>query len=243
MPSKDRNKLWALSAGRYAICNTMLICSDNTSNIGKEFHIISQQKGGPRYQPNLSDYNNYENYILLCANHHKEIDSNLKYYTVEVLKRIKKNHELKIEKQLNEKNYTIEILSKITSGNKFCDLIWGCHSTTIFSNSTDCTIINIKTELDDLIGNMMNLQKILNSRDKLVFHHHLDKYIKQIDKLNHGLYANTHLKCINGLRYRLLRIIINKGKSNVLLIKHKSEEKSFLLAILINNENYMHVIY
>ncbi len=75
-------------------------------------------------------------------------------------------------------------------------------------------------ELDELIGNMMDLQEDLNSSDKLAFHKDLDIYIKQIHSLKYGLYADTQVKNINGIRFTSLRIIISKSKSNVLLLKH-----------------------
>lgn len=215
-----RKKLWALSAGRCAICGIELIHDYSNSNIGQECHIVSPRLSGPRHQSNIEDYDSYDNYILLCANHHREIDTNVEKYPISTLKRIKAEHESKIERKLNEEKERIDVLLKVDSGDALGNLVWGSHGRTIFSNSSSSTINKIATELDELIGNMMDLQENLNSSDKLAFHKGLDIYIKQIRKLNYGLYADTQVKNIDDIVFTSLRIIISKSKSNVLLLKH-----------------------
>lgn len=214
-----RKKLWALSAGRCAICGTELIRNDSNTNIGQECHIVSPRPSGPRYQSDLEDYDNYDNIILLCANHHRVIDTDVENYPVSVLKQIKRDHECRIEKKLEEENKKIDVLLMIDSGNTLGNLIWGNHGRTIISNSSDSTINEIAIELDELIGNMMDMQDCLLLSDKLDLHHDLDCYIKRINKQNHRLYADTQVKNINGVSFTTLRIIINKGKSNVLLLE------------------------
>ena len=215
-----RKKLWALSAGRCAICGIELIHDSSNSNIGQECHIVSPRPDGPRHQSNLEDYDSYDNFILLCANHHREIDTNVEKYPISTLKRIKSEHESKIEKKLNEENERIDVLLKVDSGDALGNLLWGSHGRTTISNSSDSTINKIAMELDELIGNMMDLQEYLNSSDKLTFHKDLDIYLKQIHSLKYGLYADTQVKNINGIRFTSLRIIISKLKSNVLLLRH-----------------------
>lgn len=60
-------------------------------------HIIAfaDDPSAPRYVQGRSGDNSYENLILLCPNHHTEIDhkDNLDKYTIEFLKDIKKSHE------------------------------------------------------------------------------------------------------------------------------------------------------
>lgn len=75
---KTRKMLWAKSGNRCAICKAELITeqeTDSNLNIGEECHIISSKPKGPRYKPNLNDYDTFDNLILLCRNHHKEIDT------------------------------------------------------------------------------------------------------------------------------------------------------------------------
>ena len=59
-----RKKLWALSAGRCAICKKELTGPDKL-NIGQECHIVSSKPTGPRYTPDLSDYNDYDNFLIM----------------------------------------------------------------------------------------------------------------------------------------------------------------------------------
>ncbi len=217
-----RKKLWALSAGRCAICGIELIHDSSNSNIGQECHIVSSRPNGPRHQSNIEDYDNYDNFILLCANHHREIDTNVDSYPVSTLKRIKRNHEYRIEKKLNEEKVKIDVLTKVDSGDALGSLVWGNHGRTVIPNSKDSTINKIAIELDELIGNMMDMQDVLQTSDKLALYQDLDGYVKRICKLNYGLYADTQVKSINGLSFTSLRIIINNGTSNVLLLKYQS---------------------
>ncbi len=217
-----RKKLWALSAGRCAICNIELIHNGNL-NIGQECHIVSSRPNGPRHQSNFEDYDNYDNFILLCANHHKEIDTNVESYPVLALKRIKRDHELRIEKKLNEENFRIDVLIKVDSGTTFGNLVWGNDGRTVIVDSTNPTIKKIAIELDELIGNMMDLQYNLVSSDKLAFNNDLDTFIKRIDNLKHGLYADSQDKSINGIRVTSLRVIISNGTSDVLLLKSQKQ--------------------
>jgi hypothetical protein len=77
-------------------CNQRLI--ENDQLIGQICHIEAASTGGQRYNVGQTDTErrNYDNLILLCANHHKVTD-NVEIYTVEKLKEMKKTHEEKIE--------------------------------------------------------------------------------------------------------------------------------------------------
>ncbi len=95
---KDRKHLWAKSGNRCAICRQELFHSNKNNedfNIGEECHIVSSQLNGPRHIDYYQDYDSYDNLILLCRNHHKEIDdqSNISIYTKEKLHQIKDKHE------------------------------------------------------------------------------------------------------------------------------------------------------
>ena len=63
-------------------------------------HIVASSINGPRgnkiLSPLLSD--KLENLMLMCADHHKLIDSDTQTYTVEVLKKMKAEHESRIDK-------------------------------------------------------------------------------------------------------------------------------------------------
>ena len=100
-----KRELYARSGNcceRYG-CNNKLF--DNNGYHGEICHIEAVSSGGPRYNPNLSktELNASDNLLLLCPIHHAEIDSprNQSIYTVEYLKKMKKDHETMVEEKLS----------------------------------------------------------------------------------------------------------------------------------------------
>lgn len=106
--TKDRKILWGKSGNicGFPNCNTLLIKSINEvgdnliSVIGEECHIVAEEENGPRGKSNITkeERNKYDNLILLCSPHHKEIDDHENIYTVMKLKAFKNNHEKNISK-------------------------------------------------------------------------------------------------------------------------------------------------
>jgi hypothetical protein len=100
-------RLYGHSGNRCAFpeCDCTFFPPESNTNLSEICHIEADKKGGARYNSNSDDKyrNSYENLILLCPTHHKLIDSSADY-TVEVLRKIKKDHEDKIRKLLSEKN-------------------------------------------------------------------------------------------------------------------------------------------
>lgn len=85
-------KLYGLAAGRCSICKINVF--DNDVHIGEMAHIIAKSENGARGGESiLGDRNSYENLILLCANHHLEVDQNSLFYTTAKLHAIKASHE------------------------------------------------------------------------------------------------------------------------------------------------------
>lgn len=104
---KDRKQLWAKSGNRCAICKEELFHPNDDGvdyNIGEECHIISSTPGGPRYDANYGKYDTYQNLILLCCKHHKEIDdkNNVALYSPQRLHDIKLQHEEWVRERLNK---------------------------------------------------------------------------------------------------------------------------------------------
>ena len=122
--SKTRKTLWGRSGNRCAICKSVLIDSEDENdvnlNLGEECHIISSKPNGPRHLPNYDkDYDGYQNLILLCRNHHREIDERILSYPVAKLIAIKKAHEEWHDSKLKEKKKQlpkIGVLFKIENG-------------------------------------------------------------------------------------------------------------------------------
>lgn len=89
-------RLFALSRNQCAFpgCCSKIVELDETIT-GQICHICAQKSGGPRYNKSLKlkDRDEASNLILLCAKHHKIIDSNSEKYSRETLLTYKKEHE------------------------------------------------------------------------------------------------------------------------------------------------------
>lgn len=109
-PDKDLKLLWGLSAGRCAFPSCRQLCiaeasgSDPAATIGKIAHIQAHSDKGPRANPHLSSKERdcYENWILLCGTHHDLIDIQPNTFTVEDLRRWKREHIAWVHYRLNE---------------------------------------------------------------------------------------------------------------------------------------------
>lgn len=101
--------LWARSANRCALpsCRRVLVENetetDDASIVGDEAHIVARENDGPRGISDLTpeQRDKYDNLILMCKVHHKQIDDQEMKYTVEVLHRMKLEHIDWVNKNLN----------------------------------------------------------------------------------------------------------------------------------------------
>jgi hypothetical protein len=93
---RTRKILWVKAGGRCSICRVQLVTegtdSDDPSVFGEEAHQIARAPTGPR-AGKLAGRHSYNNLILLCRKHHKQVDDQASHYTVERLKEIKRKHE------------------------------------------------------------------------------------------------------------------------------------------------------
>ena len=133
--AKTRKELWAKSGNRCSICKLELFSNEEGKenlNISEECHIISSQDTGPRHKIGLVDYDEYDNLVLLCRNHHKEIDELTETYTEELIRYIKQNHENWVNYTLSdsiknkEKNQP-RFISRVTSGKDLLNIITDSH--------------------------------------------------------------------------------------------------------------------
>ncbi|MDD5260065.1 MAG: HNH endonuclease signature motif containing protein [bacterium] len=93
-----------------AICKNELIVessdpTDDPSIIGDEAHIIARKESFTRgdYDSLTSEQrDHYPNLILLCKTHHKQIDDQPAFYTVERLREIKNTHEKEVKANRTE---------------------------------------------------------------------------------------------------------------------------------------------
>lgn len=93
--------LWGRAAAHCSMpeCRTPLVVdrteTDTDALIGEMCHMVADSENGPRGQSPLTreQRDQYENLILLCPNHHAEIDAQPETFTVERLKAFKAAHE------------------------------------------------------------------------------------------------------------------------------------------------------
>ena len=96
---KTRKVLWGRSGNCCAICRRELVIdatsADDASVVGEECHVISSRPNGPRHDPDFPIVlvDEPENLLLLCRVHHKMADDQCETYTVELLRKLKANHE------------------------------------------------------------------------------------------------------------------------------------------------------
>ena len=99
--------LWGWSGGKCAICKNDLIIDPTTlkdveSVVGDEAHIIARKESftrGDYDSLSSEERDQYPNLILLCKVHHKQIDDQPDFFTVEKLREIKRHHEEEVKAQ------------------------------------------------------------------------------------------------------------------------------------------------
>lgn len=209
-----RDKLMIHSEGKCAKCQRdLLVEGKRVCNVGEVCHIISKRKSGPRYQVGLEDYDCYDNLIVLCANCHKEVDTNVEEYTIEKLKEMKSSHDrANSEKLINQKNKT-QIFSKRKSGQELGCLIWGCHCYNISYEDLKGEELNIINELDDYILNLLNLQEYMNPNDKKDTYEDLQNYIQGLGQLGYSVYAEKNTCLVDIMKVPNLMILVVKTLS------------------------------
>lgn len=94
------SKLFGLAAGRCSICKTPVV--ERRVKIGEMAHIIAKSVDGARGNlPLVGRRDGYENLILLCPNHHTEVDNDEANYPPEKLHRFKDEHEYYVSQVFN----------------------------------------------------------------------------------------------------------------------------------------------
>lgn len=93
---RDVKKLFALSLNQCAFPNCITaIFGLSDQMLGEICHIKARSPDGPRYDPNQTEEerHGFENLVLLCRNHHKEVDDDPCKFTTDWLLRVKHQHE------------------------------------------------------------------------------------------------------------------------------------------------------
>lgn len=91
------SRLYCVSRNRcaYPACNTPLLDPQSNVLIAEVCHIKADRPKGPRYDASQTDAERqgFANLIIMCGNHHKVIDTDLKTWTVDRLVELKNQHE------------------------------------------------------------------------------------------------------------------------------------------------------
>jgi hypothetical protein len=95
--TKTVKRLFALSSNQCAFpgCTTAVADTKSEVVLCEIAHIAARRSGGPRHDKNQTaeERHGFENLILLCGTHHKEIDDNHQAYDRPTLLRMKADHE------------------------------------------------------------------------------------------------------------------------------------------------------
>src|SRR5690349_9631186 len=105
VPRADAISLWTRAYGTCSFpdCGRELIRgSTDPRTRGHIAHIVASSDTGPRGDPSFPSErrNRYDNLILLCPNHHTEIDGDPETYDIEALREMKRAHEATISARL-----------------------------------------------------------------------------------------------------------------------------------------------
>jgi len=99
----DAYRLWGRAGGRCSICRIPLALLELEGTLGEIAHIVARSANGPRGSSSLSaqERDDYGNLVLLCPNHHTEVDRQEALWPVERLHEIKALHEQWIQEQID----------------------------------------------------------------------------------------------------------------------------------------------
>jgi len=206
---KTRKLIWGKSGNRCAMCRHVLCIDatllDDESIIGDECHIVSKRENGPRFDPDYLDekLDSYENLILLCRIHHKQIDDQYTTYTTEILKKIKENHEKWVTTQLDKEpifNPEIRIkripqnvpkyLQRITSGKEIFKIVDGAET---FQFDNDELLnekeVKIVGEFLDIVKDWGDLGPELDPSYRVDISYRLTSLIIELDEIGFWVFG------------------------------------------------------
>lgn len=122
-------QIWGACAARCCMCKTVLLKDIpgvlDKSALGEVAHIEGEHSGAKRFNANQTEEerNSFPNLMLMCPNHHTEVDRDEHTYTVSVLQKMKADHEAWVNAQLAMASFDIsfaelEVVLKYLSQNQ-----------------------------------------------------------------------------------------------------------------------------
>jgi hypothetical protein len=219
MPISDRTRkiLWGKSGNRCAICKHELVidatCCDDESVVGDECHIVSSQKNGPRYDASYPpmEIDNYQNLVLLCRLHHKMIDDQHETHTVEILLKMKDNHEKWVTDKLTKsdkpkplrvrrvKGKTAAFLMRLETGKELLNIVEGS-----CAGSYDHDELQTQQEVDivggflDVVRDWVDIGSDLGPGRRVETAFQLSNTIKELDELGFFVLGAREVREVTG---------------------------------------------
>lgn len=164
-------RLYSLSGNQCSFpdCNERLF-NGKGRNFSNICHIEAASPGGERYNVHSTDdyRRSYENLILLCEKHHTETND-VGEYPVDVLKKMKREHEAKFLKP--------EMLGKYSSA---LNIVIGYIGNKIIGNSISNLTNAPKIEEKILYNNIKEYKSIIN--EYVLYNSRLNKLYKEIEE-------------------------------------------------------------
>ena len=232
IPAKTLRLLYAHSGNCCAFegCNCPIFEDDGTLT-GECCHIESYSPDGPRYNKRQTDEdrNGYDNLMLMCARHHKIIDSHPEQYSVKKLKSIKKSHENRYLAQQLEKYWSTLKLIDATDDTGF--------KIELGENDMDSLMKDIKRlyeglqdSIDSITESSQNLQNDLKieCEECDIDYYLFDKILYDNNSLVNRDWETINLSFPNQmtmLRTRYLQLCVN-----------------FLEKLAVYNQNYVNML-
>jgi hypothetical protein len=184
---KTIKQLYAKSGNQCSFSNCEQSFFSDNENISQVCHIEAAEECGQRYNYNSTDElrRQYDNLILLCPTHHK-ITDDINKYTVEILKKMKTEHENKIaEKVISKKPKIFSIAINALANVEF---------------SNECNIDNLNSFA---INDKINHNQIVRWKPRI------NEYKKYYNKVE-SIYQDLEWVGESFRKDKLLQLIYNR---------------------------------
>lgn len=202
---KTRKLLWGRSGGVCAICARRLTADatdeDPAAVLGEQCHIVGRSPGGPRYAAlGAEEVDGYENLVLLCAHHHREVDDQPNHYTADRLRAKKVEHERRMAaytrtglpamRFLEDPRHRVVRLKRIETGGE----LWS-YITAGYESTFDEPEPEDETEVELLGGFIQNLADYADIHDDLLPGDHLrikfelTQHLRELGEAGFAVYA------------------------------------------------------
>ena len=229
---KTRKILWAKSGNKCAICSCSLVLNNTTEGnyiIGEECHIISESPSGPRHKCGLSNYDSYDNLLLLCRNHHKEIDDNVQTYSEDILRYMKTKHENRFAESTKQKQVEPQFIERIISGKELVRIIGSKHAYTYDYDENDSEVgIEYVSGVLQNIVDCGELYSDLEVYDKIKIDLELSNTLKELESKGYFLFGEKQRRNVSygdGTTdiWNIATLIIRKSDDSEIIMKSKIE--------------------